>query len=75
MIWNSSKCLNGYLHRYEIIKSNEEIAIERCEICKKRRIYRVKDGRIHNLLYSQDHIRQVLQPGQRLFSHEYPNFK
>ena len=70
-----SICKIGWLHRYELSRQSPEIVEEVCKICGKRVYYRIVDGRIDNLKYLRDHIRQALPRHHRLYYHEYPNKK
>jgi len=71
MKWIASKCKAGYLHRFDLLKEDKDCAIEICQICRTRRFYRVRNGRVNNYKYASEHIRSMLQPAHRLFNREY----
>ena len=72
---HDSICKGGWLHRYVLLRQNPEWVEEGCLICRKKVYYRIVDGKIDNLKYLKDHIRQALPKSHRLFKHEYPNKK
>lgn len=67
-----SNCQNGYLHRFRIVRAVENGLVERCELCRRTMLFREDAPNRDYLAY---HVRQALQPHDRLFRREYPNFK
>lgn len=70
-----SSCLEGWLHRFILLRQLSEGAEEGCIICKAKRFYRIYNGRINDLLYLQEHARQALPRKHILLLREYPHAK
>lgn len=69
--YQNSLCSEGlWLHDYRIIKTYDHGVIERCEKCKDRKYFRIKESNRNYLSY---HIRSGLRPEQKRFSKEYSN--
>jgi len=66
-----SKCLNSYLHRFEIIGEYESGVLEVCQICKKAVFFKLIDGKVNNLAYMDWHIRNALPQNHPLYYHEF----
>lgn len=64
----NSKCKNGYLHRYQIIKVFQGGVEEQCSICKSIKFF--KDT-TPNHIYLSYHQRSALPREHQLFNHEY----
>ncbi len=69
----NSRCKGIWLHRFALRIATDEVAVEQCEICGKRKAFLIKDGRVNNFEYGSYHMRQFLLPQHNLFKHEYPN--
>lgn len=68
--WQNSQCIGQYLHRFEIKENYPEGVLEVCEICHKRKFFRLIEGRISNAEYMSYHIRQSLLPFHPYYDHE-----
>lgn len=64
----NSKCMDGWLHRYEVVAMFETGALEICEICRDRQFFHNK---IPNHIYLSYHLRSTLQPYDGRFRKEY----
>lgn len=66
-----------HLHNTKIITNTGEVLIELCKECKQKLIYRKckKTGRIDNDQYLNDHERDFLQKGDKLYDKYYGNDK
>lgn len=63
-----------HLHDYKIIIDNAEVIVEYCQECKKKLITRKdKNGRIDNNKYKEEHKRDFLQRGDKLYNKYYGN--
>jgi len=63
-----------HLHDYKIIIDNAEVIVEYCQECKKKLITRKdKNGRIDNNKYKEEHKRDFLQRGDKLYLKYYGN--
>jgi hypothetical protein len=51
----------GYCE-FVVIKDTKGCKVERCKFCKRKEIYRVKNGRIDSAKYARDHVRDFCQP-------------
>lgn len=73
--YQNSKCHRAWLHKFKILFNKEYGYAEVCERCHMRLHFR-KDpsGRINNRRYVSHHIREILQPFNKLFKHEHPNY-
>lgn len=71
MIPEESKCLNGWLHRFNLSEQGEFGVFEVCDRCRQRVFFRVSNGRINNENYLKYHARQALPPNHPLFYREY----
>lgn len=69
--FQNSKCLNRYLHRFEIKEENETAVLEVCEVCRTRKVFPVLDGQINANHYMSYHCRLALQPDHPLYEREY----
>lgn len=72
MLFVNSWCRNKWLHRFFIVAETPKGIVERCEICGKKVVFRIKDGRTDNKRYLAYHMRQALIPQHRYFDKEYP---
>lgn len=70
-LFQRSKCLNNYLHRFEIKEESETSVLEVCEICRMRKVFPMSDGQINANDYLSFHCRLALQPEHPLFEREY----
>ncbi len=66
-----SKCLNSYLHRFEIVEESETSILEVCDICRMRKIFQLREGLINNNNYMSFHCRLALMKEHPLFEREY----
>jgi len=66
-----SICRSGYFHRWDIVGASSIGVLERCQICHKKKSYRIVDGTINNKEYLSYHMRSALQKDHRKFEHEY----
>lgn len=71
--WDNSKCKGTWLHNFNLVAQYENAVKEVCDKCGKSKVFSIKDGRINNLEYIAYHIKQVLVPEHKLYSHEHPN--
>jgi len=69
--FRESQCKNKYLHRFEIVEEYEEGVLEVCEICKKKKFFKLIDGRPDNLSYMDYHIRNALPAQHPYYFHEH----
>lgn len=69
--FQQSKCLNNYLHRFEIKEESETSVLEVCEICRMRKVFPISDGQINANNYLSWHCRLGLQSEHPLFQREY----
>lgn len=66
-----SKCLNNYLHRFEIKEESETAVLEVCEVCRMRKAFPMSDGQVNANHYMAWHCRLALQPENPLYEREY----
>ncbi len=66
-----SRCKEGWLHEFIILRDSPFGVEEGCRKCKKKVVYRIDNGRIDNLTYIKQHIRQALPKKHPLFKREY----
>jgi len=60
------------LHRYKLILEDENVIMECCSRCKKRLLTDKKyGGKRSNLIYNDEHRRDMLQPGDVRYDREY----
>lgn len=68
-----AKCVGSWLHRFRIERDTPEWVEEICEICGKRVIHSVWEGRIDNKRYAEYNARLFLQPNHPQYEREYGN--
>ena len=73
--FDNSKCLRGFLHKFEIVENYGTHVRERCERCRKDMIFSTASGRNTSLRYLSYHIRNALTPSSPMFKREYPNIQ
>lgn len=73
--YQNSQCHRAWLHDFHPLTNNAEIYVEVCKRCHLKNFFR-KDpvGRINNRRYVSFHIKEILQPFNKLFPHEHPNY-
>lgn len=73
--YQNSQCHRAWLHDFAPLMDNSEIYVEVCKRCHLKNFYR-KDprGKINNRRYVAYHIKEVLQPFNKLFNHEHANY-
>lgn len=68
--WQNSMCKNSYLHRFNIVEQYEEGVLEVCEICFKRKFFKVLDGKVDNVEYMSFHLKQSLPAHHPLYERQ-----
>lgn len=68
-----SYCCNSYLHRFEIKEEYEEGVLEVCEICHKRKFFKLIDGLLDNKAYMSWHIKSILPQQHPFYEHQHNN--
>lgn len=73
--YQNSKCHRSWLHKFRILFNDERGYAEVCERCHVKLFFR-KDprGKINNRRYVSFHIREILQPFNKLFKKEHPHY-
>lgn len=66
-----SKCLGSWLHRFNIVEEFDNGVMEVCEICHRKKFFKLIDGKVDNLNYMDWHIRQALPSQHPIYSHEH----
>lgn len=66
-----SNCKEGWLHDFILLRQLPNGVEEGCRKCRQKRYYKIEKGKINNLLYIKEHIRQALPKSHRLFKREY----
>ena len=52
-----------HIHNYNVVKSSPSATVEVCSECKKRLVTKMdKQGRIDNVAYLKEHVRDTAQP-------------
>lgn len=69
--WNNSKCINQWFHRFKIVFQIPQGVLEQCEICHKRKFFKMVQGRTNNMEYIAYHNRQCLPREHNNFKREY----
>lgn len=69
--WQNSRCLNKYLHRFIIVKDYDDGVLEKCEVCRKSKGFKIIEGKLDNARYMSWHIRSALTPDYPYFDREY----
>lgn len=67
----NSECCLGFLHDYMIVESFSHGVVERCTKCLDTRFFK---NDIPNYIYLGYHIKSVLQPNNKRYVKEYPNY-
>ena len=70
-----SKCINLWLHDYQIISDHGSAVAEVCTRCNKRKVFQIRNGKPDALEYYKYHLKQALQPNHPLYKHEYKQHK
>lgn len=73
--FQNSKCLNSWLHRFEIKAEYPQGVMEVCEICKKKKFFRLIEGKVDNANYMSWHIRLALPTFHPLYEREFPKLE
>lgn len=69
--FQNSLCLNKYLHRFFITEESVDGVLEICEICKKKKTFKVIDDKLNNADYMSWHIRSALSYNHPYYYHEH----
>lgn len=69
--WQKSKCVSGFLHKFELVRIHPYAVEEVCERCKQRHFFRTVNGKFDNTDYLSYHLRSALQPYHPNFKKEY----
>lgn len=72
--FQNSKCLNSYLHRFNIKEEYPEGVKEVCEICGMSKFFRVIDGKVSNAEYMSYHLKQALPPFHPYYERQNINY-
>lgn len=70
-LWKNSECINKWYHRFVIVAQTPQGTWEQCQICHKRKFFKILHGKHNNMEYLSWHIRQALQPYHQKFNREY----
>lgn len=73
IFFENSLCLNSYLHRFEIKEEYDSGVLEVCEICHKRKFFKLLDGQLNNKEYMSWHIKSALPPQHSFYEHQQLN--
>ena len=73
--WRKSKCIAGFLHRFDIHILTPYSVKEVCNICKKEIYFSIVQGQTDNFEYLDYHLRQALPKWHPYYKLEYPNAK
>lgn len=68
--FQNSRCLNSYLHSFDIVEEYEDGVLEVCQICKIKKFFKVIDGKLNNADYMSWHFKNVLPPNHPMYYHE-----
>lgn len=71
VFWKESKCIGGWLHRYDTMAMHEQGVLEMCGICKKKVFHKVYQDTLNHTTYLRHHHRDVLTPQHNQFIKEY----
>ena len=71
LYWGNSQCSPGWLHDFQILRNDSEVAEEVCRKCHKRVYFKVRNGTINNYNYLKYHMRSALPKYHKRFEHEY----
>lgn len=69
--WQNSQCKNQWYHRFQIISETPLGVLEMCQICKKKKFFKIIQGRLNNMEYLAYHNREALTPNHNKFKREY----
>jgi hypothetical protein len=69
--WRKSKCIAGYIHKFDIQREFENGCEEKCDRCNIIIFFPIHNGQIDNENYLDYHMRSALPPYHPLFFHEY----
>jgi len=71
--FEKSYCQNSYLHRFEIKEEYENGVLEVCEICHKRKFFKLLDGLLDNKEYMSWHLKSALPPFHPFYERQHEN--
>lgn len=69
--WLKSKCMLGYLHKFNIFKITDKYVHEICERCQQEEAFIIINGKTDNLNYLDYHLRSCLVPAHPYYEAEY----
>jgi len=69
--WQPSKCGGTRLHRFQLFRQFDGGSEEVCEICHKRKFFKIANGKLDNNTYLRWHFRDILQSNHPLYKREY----
>lgn len=61
-----------FLHDYRPLYKKDGGLVEKCTLCGDKQFFPEK---IPNAMYLSYHIKQALQPSDRIFKYNWPNFQ
>ena len=72
--YQQSVCKKGlpYLHDYRPLYNKDGGLVEKCQLCGDKQYFPEK---IPNHIYLARHIKQSLQPSDKLFRYNWPNLQ
>lgn len=67
-MWQKSKCIQGWLHDFRIVKTYPTGVLERCLKCGKQKFFH---NETPNHIYLSYHLRSALGPDHKRYYKEY----